>query len=143
MEAEFLLDSGADISIASFPEFQSKNDIMDNGKIVRGIGGGQVIGPKKNYQIRFSCDHSKIYNIQLSESKLPSKKNFIILGRDFLSQFGSTEFGWEESKIRLGESWIFLNISESLKINEDLDKSKRSQFQALARSRQHSFTHQQ
>ena len=31
-----------------------------------------------------------------------------ILGRDFLNQFSSTEFDWKNSKVRLGEKWIFL-----------------------------------
>ena len=32
----------------------------------------------------------------------------VILGRDFLNQFSSTEFDWKNSKVRLGEKWIFL-----------------------------------
>ena len=32
----------------------------------------------------------------------------MILGKDFLSQFNSTEFDWRNQKIRLGETWLFL-----------------------------------
>ena len=102
IQAEFLIDSGADLSIVSFVDCQDKS--KDCGTTVRVIGGSQSIGPKKKYQIRFSCDKDKVYDVELNHATLPSKGNFIILGRDFLSQFGSTELKWDQAKIRLGES---------------------------------------
>ena len=32
----------------------------------------------------------------------------MILGRDFLKQYGTTEFDWENQKVRIGKEWIFI-----------------------------------
>ena len=32
----------------------------------------------------------------------------MILGKDFLSQFNSTEFDWRNQKIRLRDTWLLL-----------------------------------
>ena len=37
---------------------------------------------------------------------LESRKQTIILGRDFLKRFNSTEFDWENHGFRLGEYWV-------------------------------------
>ena len=37
---------------------------------------------------------------------LESREQTIILGRDFLKRFKSTEFDWENHGIRLGEYWV-------------------------------------
>ena len=75
---------------------------------VQGIGGRQLIGPKKQYNIRFSSDKSQIYKVWLHKTNLSTNQEMVILGRDFLNQFSSTEFDWKNSKVRLGEKWIFL-----------------------------------
>ena len=75
---------------------------------VQGIGGSQLIGPKTQYNIRFSSDKSQIYKVWLHETNLSTTQEMVILGRDFLNQFSSTEFDWKNSKVRLGEKWIFL-----------------------------------
>ena len=75
---------------------------------MQGIGGRQLIGPKKQYNIRFSSDKSQIYKVWLHKTNLSTNQEMVILGRDFLNQFSSTEFDWKNSKVRLGEKWIFL-----------------------------------
>ena len=42
---------------------------------------------------------------------LDSSEQTIILGRDFLKRFKSTEFDWENSRVRLGGSWLSTEAS--------------------------------
>ena len=116
---DFLIDSGADISLISLGRCIE----MDKaGNSVQGIGGQQPIGPKTWYDIRFSCDRARVYKISLRETYLAKDKVMIILGRDFLSQFSNTEFDWKNSRVRLGDHWIFLADSRipSIKVNDSL-----------------------
>ena len=55
--------------------------------------------------------------------------------------FGSTEFKWEQSKIRLGESWIFLASSKNVKINENLGENEKNQLYSLVDSFSDIFAH--
>ena len=71
---------------------------------MQGIGGRQLIGPKKQYNIRFSSDKSQIYKVWLHKTNLSTNQEMVILGRDFLNQFSSTEFDWKNSKVRLGRN---------------------------------------
>ena len=100
----FIIDSGADISIVALKNIQTP---VGNLNCVRGIGGSQSIGPKINYTIRFSCNPNKLYHVDLCEANLNRNEDLVILGKDFLSQFNSTEFDWRNQKIRLGDTWHF------------------------------------
>ena len=100
----FLIDSGADVSVIS-----TKNSVPDTKacETVTGIGGKQLVGQEEKFSIRFTCDQSKEYNARLQPTSINSGQEFVILGRDFLSQFDSTEFDWHNSKVRLCDTWLF------------------------------------
>ena len=100
----FLIDSGADISVIT-----TNKSLLDRNtcKTVSGIGGNQLIGPKKKFYIRFTCNQNREYDAWLSPTVLDSNQELVILGRDFLNQFDSTEFDWRKSKVRLGNTWLF------------------------------------
>ena len=99
MTMDFLIDSGADISLISLG--QDTDQMNDFCTSVQGIGGMQLIGPKNQYNFRFSCDKARVYKIWLRETALSNNRVMVILGRDFLSQFNKTEFDWEI----IGSSW--------------------------------------
>ena len=127
-KATFLIDSGAEISIIATDQETRENDHEKN---VVGIGGRQKIGAKKCFQIKFDSEPSQVFDVQLHPANLGGKK-LVILGRDFLKQFGETEFNWDEGKIRLGETWIFLaEVEKSWHINPDLTAAKRDQIMEL------------
>ena len=92
----FLIDSGADISVIA-----TNKSLLDRNacKTVSGIGGNQLIGPKKKFCIRFTCNQNQEYDAWLSPTVLDSNQELVILGRDFLNQFDSTEFDWRKSKV--------------------------------------------
>ena len=130
-ETNFLIDSGAEISIIAM-----KDTVLEgnNCKTVSGIGGNQLIGPKEIFSIRFSCHKDKTYNVWLRPTKLDTDQNLINLGRDFLNQFETTEFDWKDSKIRLGDTWIFYVKSEpqnNWNINSNLAPSEQSSIISL------------
>ena len=130
-EIDFLIDSGADISVISLTDICM--DTTSN-KTISGIGGRQRIGPKETYSIRFSCDRNKTYNVLLSPTKLDSNRELIILGRDFLDQFERTEFDWKNSRIRLGDTWLFYADSTqqaNWKINDQLSHSQKTHIMSL------------
>ena len=112
---DFLIDSGADVSLISLGQDTVRTENFCTS--VQGIGGRQLIGPKNQYSVRFSCDKAKVYKVWLRETTLSNNKVMVILGRDFLSQFKKTEFDWENSCVRLGENWIFMASSDWSKLN--------------------------
>ena len=128
MKTEFLIDTGADISIFSV----LGSNPLGITKSVNGIGGNQQIGRPFEYSIRFSCDIENPYTVKLHQAVIPSWKNLVILGRDFLTQFQKTEFDWENNKIRLGESWLFFMDSEhQIKINPALCDQQKNQIKSI------------
>ena len=91
-----LIDNGADISVIA-----TNKSLLDRNacKTVSGIGGNQLIGPKKKFCIRFTCNQNREYDAWLSPTVLDSNQELVILGRDFLNQFDSTEFDWRKSQV--------------------------------------------
>ena len=94
---------------------------------MNGIGGNQYIGTSEDLLVRFSCNVEKQYCVRLHQTKIPSRGNLVILGRDFLRQFNSTEFDWDNGKIRLGDSWLFFMDSHVKKVNPNLNKQQKDQ----------------
>ena len=55
---------------------------------------------------RLMVHMGKKYGVSHKFSILDTNEPTVILGRDFLSLFRSTEFDWSNYRIRLGEHWI-------------------------------------
>ena len=129
INTQFLIDSGADISIVSIIGRKP----LKASKSVNGIGGNQSIGLPSIHSIRFNCEVEKTYSIKLHQTVISSHGNLVILGRDFLSQFDSTEFDWKGGRIRLGDTWLFFMDSQTkLKnVNPELTKEQKSQILQL------------
>ena len=136
----FLIDSGADISVIA-----TNKSLLDRNacKTVSGIGGNQLIGPKKKFCIRFACNQNREYDAWLSPTVLDSNQELVILGRDFLNQFDSTEFDWCKSKVRLGNTWLFYMDAEekSWDIGEQISSEEKQQAIALLLKFQEVFVH--
>ena len=102
---EFLLDSGSSMSVISADLCESVN-FTQNGKSVLGVGGSQEVGePVPCY---FKLGSYEFADYPLRPIDLPSKRKTVILGRDFMSQFKTTQFDWANNRIRLDKEWIFL-----------------------------------
>ena len=98
MERKF--DSGASTSVMSdklFPEF---NFNKGQQTLIKGVGGSQVAGEAVLREISlesgWSCKH------QLKPIHFPEKPRTVLLGRDFMSQYGDTVFDWENGRVRNG-----------------------------------------
>lgn len=106
---DILLDSGASVSVMSseiFPEL-----FQESGK-VSGIGGMQRVGKPVECKISISSTWSSQHS--LKPMSIPGCANMVILGRDFLTRYGTTEFDWANRRVRLGieNDWIFM-VSEN------------------------------
>ena len=116
-----LVDSGAEISIIAIKVCPM--EAADQVKSVSGIGGAEKVSPKTEYKIRFECDTEKEYSVWLHATKLVRDRDLIILGWDFLNQFGKTTFDCKNGKICLGVTWLFLVDTHSTHrdINRELN----------------------
>ena len=73
---------------------------------VYGIGGTGFAGEAVECDILISSSWETRHRIK--PMLIPDKENLVILGRDFLKQFGTTEFDWINQKVRIGADWIFM-----------------------------------
>ena len=90
-----------------FPEF---NFNKGQQTLIKGVGGSQVAGEAVLCEISlesgWSCKH------QLKPIHFPEKPRTVLLGRDFMSQYGDTVFDWENGRVKLGEEWVMLTTVE-------------------------------
>ena len=138
MEAEILFDSGASISVIS-QELCKKNIGQSSGTVL-GIGGQQKVGPPVIANICFSSEFKA--EVTLKPMKIAGKDKLIILGRDFLTRFGITQFDWERNRIKLGEDWVFfLDPPKSTPVYQvgELDPEHDEQLKELLESRRSVF----
>ena len=82
---EFLLDSGSSMSVISTDLCDSVN-IVQNAKSVLGVGGSQKVG--EPVLCCFELGPYEFADYPLRPIDLPSKCRTVILGRDFMSQWG-------------------------------------------------------
>ena len=113
---EFLLDSGSSMSVISTDLCESVN-FVQNAKSVLGVGGSQKVG--EPVLCCFELGTYEFTDYPLRPIDLPSKCRTVILGRDFMSQFKTTQFDWANNRIRLDEEWIFLMTEPEKKKNKD------------------------
>ena len=83
---------------------------LPNTSVVRGIGGCQTTKEVINCQVTMKCGWLGSHPIK--PIAMPQNPRLVILGSDFLSKFGNTEFDWNEKLIRLGSDWIFVTLPE-------------------------------
>ena len=136
-EVEILFDSGAGVSVMSEELFPYQKHIK-NYK-VHGIGGTGLAGDSVLCEILISSTWKTQHHIK--PMSIPGREKLLILGRDFLKQFGSTEFDWTNQKIRIGNDWIFMvtdNVENDIfavvdkcKIGKDLSVNQQLQVKKL------------
>ena len=125
-EVSILFDSGAGTSVMSaelFPELKTSN-----GTEIHGIGGAQISGKPVRCNIYISSTWETVH--ELKPMTIPGNNSLVILGRDFLRKFGNTEFDWKNSRVKIGEDWIFMvsedhqqdveNLIDKCKIGQEL-----------------------
>ena len=103
LDAEILFDSGASVSVIS--QELCKMDIGQSSGTVMGIGGQQKVGLPVVACICFPSEFKT--EVTLKPIAIAGKNNLIILGRDFLTRFGITQFDWVNNRIKLGNDWVF------------------------------------
>ena len=136
-DVDILFDSGAGISVMSeelFPELVSNKSHK-----VYGIGGVEYAGEPVECKILISSTWETKHVIK--PMPIPDRKNLLILGRDFLQHFGTTEFDWTNQKVRIGKDWIFMvsedhtqdvtSIINKCKFGQNLDKSQKESIKML------------
>ena len=136
-DVDILFDSGAGISVMSeelFPEVVSTKSHK-----VHGIGGVEYAGEPVECKILISSSWETKHMIK--PMPIPDRKNLLILGRDFLQHFGTTEFDWTNQKVRIGEDWIFMvsedhtqdvtSIINKCKIGQDLAEHQKESIKLL------------
>ena len=101
-----LLDSGASMSVIDEHSVRNVNlghkiEYTNELDSVSGVGGkALVIGT-----ISVHVDVGDGQRVRHSLKVLSGVETIVILGRDFLSRFPSTEFDWQGGRIRLGSKW--------------------------------------
>lgn len=109
---EFLLDSGADVSIMSGklcpPE--SQREIDRGSTTLNGIGGKQKAGSPVTCDICFDSGWKGHHDLKPTEL---SKPNLVILGRDFMGKYGDTVFNWSNDRVKLGDEWVMTAEAET------------------------------
>ena len=112
------------MSAELFPELKTSN-----GTEIHGIGGPQISGkPVRCYYISISSTWKTTH--ELKPMTIPGHNSLVILGRDFLGKFGSTEFDWKNARVKIGEDWILMvledhqqdveNLIDNCKIGQEL-----------------------
>ena len=99
-----LLDSGAEPSIIDIESLKAMGTGYSRSQSrVYGVGTEPVatLG-RANLVVEFGIGHKVKQSFLVLNSSVPT----VILGRDFLRKFHSTEFDWENYLIRLGADWI-------------------------------------
>ena len=101
-----LLDSGASMSVIDERsvldanlghKVQYSNDL----DAVSGVGGQAVVIGSLSVRVNVGDGQAVRHSLKV----LGGVEPIVILGRDFLSRFPSTEFDWEGGRIRLGNKW--------------------------------------
>ena len=126
-EVNILLDSGASTSVMSVAGINAKESL--SGKttsVVKGIGGSSRTGSAMNCIITFNVIPDKVFNCLLKPMAIEGESNLVILGRDFMSQLGVTQFDWINNSIMLGLDWVYTlseetsdyNVSDQLNTEE-------------------------
>ena len=115
-----LLDSGASLSACSHTLLPSP--VALNNVAVKGIGGTARSGNAVPSTVGFSCGLT--YQWAVKPIETPDDRPLVILGQDFMSQFGHTLFDWQEGKVRIGKDWIWaLEEPEPLQLPCKFDPS--------------------
>ena len=105
---EALLDSGAGVSVtdvATLKKMGKTHLIEPNEGMLKAFENsetrivGQVVVP-----IAIKC--LNVYHRFTVTDEVKGGMT-TVLGRDFLQRFGTTEFCWNEGKVRLGKEWIY------------------------------------
>jgi len=84
--------------------------------VVMGIGGSQVAG--KPVSCKFKIGQTA-YTHKLVPISIPGKCNAVILGRDFMSEWGVTQFDWVNGRVKLGEDWVLV-ISNDNELDQEI-----------------------
>ena len=99
-----LLDSGAQPSVV---DIQSLRAISSEYTPKRGRVHGVCATPVKTVgEVILRVDVGKGETMEHKFTVLDSSEPTIILGRDFLSRYSSTEFNWDNHRVRLGNFWL-------------------------------------
>ena len=136
-DVDILFDSGAGISVMSkelFPELVSTKSHK-----VYGIGGVEYAGEPVECRILISSTWETKHLVK--PMPIPDRENLLILGRDFLQHFGTTEFDWTNQRVRIGEDWVFMvsedhtkditSIINRCKIGQDLAENQKESIKLL------------
>ena len=136
-EVEILFDSGAGVSVMSqelFPDLSSSKLHK-----ITGIGGMQYAGEPLKCKIYIGSKWETSHLVK--PMFIPGKQNLLILGRDFLEHFGTTEFDWTNQRVRIGTDWIFMasedsdqdviSIVQKCKLGQDLTVDQSLRVKAL------------
>ena len=101
---KFLIDSGASTSLFCVSGYEGL--VSEHSAKVKGIGGDQEVGSPVECDIKFDA-LTKIFHHVMKPVIIKGESELVILGRDFLTQFGTTNFDWNDDKIQIGEDWIY------------------------------------
>ena len=114
---DLLLDSGANTSVCSISSFVPS----EKGKksLIKGVGGTVQAGSPVCGIVRFNALHGKEFTCDMKPITLPGEKNLVILGRDFMSKFGNTEFDWDNRRVKLGDDWVFALVKTATDDNSE------------------------
>ena len=78
-----------------------------NGTVVSGVGGNQAVGKDISCRINLLCDPENTYTHCIKPAKIPGEPALVLLGVDFLSKFKRTTFDWKNSRLQLGDNWVY------------------------------------
>ena len=140
---KFLIDSGASTSL--FCVSGNEGQIIGHSTVkVKGIGGEQEVGSPVECDIKFDA-LTKLFNHTMKPVIIKGESELVILGRDFLTQFGTTNFDWNDDKIQIGQDWIYCfdnNVESSPRYRVgDVEEDVGVQLQSLLDENGSCFAH--
>ena len=139
---KFLIDSGASTSLFCVRGYEGL--VSKHSAKVKGIGGDQEVGSPVECDIKFDA-LTKIFPHVMKPVIIKGESELVILGRDFLTQFGTTNFDWNDDKIQIGEDWIYCfenNAKSSPRYRVgDVEKDVGDQLQSLLDENSSCFAH--
>ena len=117
----------------------SDGELMNckNGTVVSGVGGNQAVGKDISCRINLLCDPENTYTHCIKPAKIPGEPALVLLGVDFLSKFKRTTFDWKNSRLQLGDNWVYFvsdkhaTKSSQHNISRDISKAQSEELRGL------------
>ena len=78
-----------------------------HGGIIKDVGGQQQVGKPVKCSFRLDCNDKTTYQHMIKPTSIAGENSLVILGLDFMSKFGYTDFDWQNHCINLGGNWVY------------------------------------